>query len=300
MDKNAPLVAAGFMLLASALFAATSLIAKLITSGELGEPLHPMQISHGRFFFAFLVIGTVTALRRPSFTRPNLGLHVVRTGCGWGGLSLNFAAIAFIPLPDATAIMFLNPVFAMMLAIPLLGERVGPIRWGAAAIALIGAAILLRPTPDTFHPAALLALGAAMVTGLEITVIKMLSGREAPLQILFINNLMGVAIASVALIFVWQSPTGSQWLALAAIGAVMACAQGCFIQSMKRAEASFVAPFSYATLIFVTLYDFSVFDAVPDHITLTGAAIIIGGATLLAYREAKASAGSRAGTSTTR
>lgn len=300
MDKNAPLIAAGFMLLSSALFAATSLLAKLITSGTLGEALHPMQISHGRFFFAFLVIGTVTALGRPKFTRPHLGIHAVRTACGWGGLSLNFAAISYIPLPDATAIMFLNPVFAMMLAIPLLGERVGPVRWFAAAIALLGAAILLRPTPNSFHPAALLALGAAVLIGLEITMIKLLSGREAPLQILFVNNLMGVVIASVALIFVWQSPNGGQWLALAAIGAIMACAQVCFIQSMKRAEASFVAPFSYATLVFVTLYDFGVFNAVPDWVTLTGAAVIIGGAALLVYREAKASSDSHTGTSTRR
>ncbi len=298
MDRHTPLIAAGFMLLASALFAATSLIAKLITSGALGEPLHPMQISHGRFFFAFLVIGMVTVLRRPAFTRPNLGLHAVRTSCGWCGLSLNFAAIAYIPLPDATAIMFLNPVFAMMLAIPLLGERVGRVRWSAAAIAFLGALILLRPAPGSFHPAALFALGAAMVTGLEITVIKILSGREAPLQILFVNNLMGVLIASAALVFVWQTPGNAQWIALAAIGAIMACAQGCFIQSMKRAEASFVAPFSYATLIFVTFYDFGAFNAVPDAITLIGAAIIVGGAALLVYREARASSGSRGETST--
>jgi len=278
------------MVIASALFAGTSLIAKALGQDFLGPALHPMQITHGRFLFAFIVFSTVTAAFRPSFSRPHLLLHMLRTLCGWGGLTLSFTAISYIPLPDATAIGFLNPVFAMMLAIPLLGEKVGPVRWGAAGVALIGALILTRPTPDSFHPAALLALAGAAVTGLEITVIKLLSGKEKPLQILFTNNLMGMILASLAVLFVWQTPTGFQWGALVALGCMMACAQTCFIQSMRRGDASFVAPFSYSTLVFVTLYDFGVFRAIPDAVTLTGAAIIVSAAALLVWRESRAAA----------
>ena len=117
---------------------------------------------------------------------------------------------------------FLNPVFAMMLAIPLLGERVGPVRWAAAAIALFGAVILLRPGPDSFQPAALLALGAALMLGSEVIVIKRLTGRERPLQILWINNLLGIIIATIAVAFVWVPPTPAQWLGLAGVGVLMA------------------------------------------------------------------------------
>lgn len=278
------------MLLASALIAGTSLLAKAIGRGTLGDALHPLQISHGRFLFAFIALGCAAMVIRPRFDKPQLGLHVVRTTCGWAGISLLFAAIAYIPLSDATAISFLNPVCAMMLAIPLLGERVGPVRWGAAAIALVGAAVLLRPGTGSFQPAALLALAAAAVMGLEITIIKLLSGREAPIQILIINNTLGLVIASVAVLFVWQTPTAPQWAALAALGTMMALAQTCFIQSMRRAEASFVAPFSYATLVFVTLYDLLVFNARPDATSLIGAAIIVAGAALLVWREARVKA----------
>ena len=285
-----PFVAIGFILAASALIAGTSLLAKALGRDTLGQALHPLQISHGRFLFAFIIFLAVTALTRPRFEHSNLGLHVARSSCGWAGVSLMFAAIAYIPLPDATAISFLNPVFAMILAIPLLGERVGPIRWIAAALALIGALVLLRPTPDSFQPAALLALAAAVVMGLEITLIKLLSGRERPLQILLTNNTIGLAIASVAVLFVWAMPTPAQWGALAALGTMMALAQSCFIQAMRRAEASFVVPFTYATLIFAVLYDYAAFDAIPDHISALGASIIVAGALILAWRETRLNA----------
>ena len=67
----------------------------------------------------------------------------------------------------------------------------------------------------------------------------------------------------------------------------MALAQTCFVNAMARADASFVAPFSYATLIFAALYDGLFFGVIPDAITLLGAAIIIAGAILLALREAR-------------
>jgi len=292
-QKQAPLAAIGFILAATTLFAGTSVLAKALGRDILGPALHPLQISHGRFLFAFIGILLVAMFLRPRFTQVNLGLHIGRTMCGWAGISLMFAAIAYIPLSDATAISFLNPVFAMMLTIPLLGERVGPVRWGAAAIAFIGALILLRPTPSSFQPAAMLALSAAVIMGLEVTLIKLLSRRERPLQILLINNAIGLIIATIAVVFVWIVPTPSQWAALAAIGLMMALAQTCFIQAMRRAEASFVVPFSYATLIFAALYDYIIFEAIPDNTSLIGAGIIIAGAILLAWREAILSKKSR-------
>ncbi len=272
---------------ATAFIAATTLMAKALGSDAFGAPLHALQISHGRFLFAFMVLSTAALILRPKLARPHWGLHLARTTCGWGGITLMFASVAFIPLADATAISFLNPVFAMMLAIPLLGEQVGRIRWSAAALALVGALILLRPTPDSFQPAALLAFGAAMIMGLELIFIKKLARRENPFQILLVNNLIGLIISSLAVFAVWQQPTLAQWGLLAAIGLCMAIAQTFFVNGMARADASFVAPFSYGTLIFAALYDMLFYKVIPDVVTLTGAGIIIAGAVLLALREAR-------------
>ncbi|KEJ89792.1 DMT family transporter [Sulfitobacter donghicola] len=279
-------LAATLILVATAFIAATTLMAKSLGTDTLGAPLPALQISHGRFLFAFIGLCTAATILRPSFTSPRWRLHIARTTFGWAGVTLMFASVAFIPLADATAISFLNPVFGMMLAIPMLGEKVGRVRWSAAVLALIGAFILLRPTPSSFQPAAMLALGAAVVMGMELIFIKKLAGRENPFQILLVNNLIGLIIATCAVLPVWQIPTGPQWAVLAGIGLCMATAQTCFVNAMARADASFVAPFSYGTLIFAAVYDALFYGVRPDSITYLGAAIILAGAFWLALREA--------------
>ncbi|WP_299943909.1 DMT family transporter [uncultured Ruegeria sp.] len=285
--RQNPTLAALLILAASALIAGTTLLAKALGTDVLGPPLHPVQISHGRFLFAFLVIITAVGILRPRLSRPHWGLHIGRTSFGWMGITLMFASVAFIPIADATAISFLNPVFAMVLAIPLLKEGVGPWRWFAAIVALAGALVLLRPTPASFQPAALLALTAAVLIGMELIFIKKLSGREIPIQILLINNAMGLAIASVAVSFVFQIPTAKQWVALAGIGMLMACAQACFVNGMARADASFVAPISYVTLIFAAFYDFAIFGVIPDTISVIGSIVILTGGLILVWRETR-------------
>ena len=282
-----PRLAVVLMLSATAFIAGTTLMAKALGTDALGDPLHPLQVSHGRFVFAFLFYAGVASAMRLKIRRPAWGLHLGRTFFGWLGATCMFAAAAYIPLSDATAISFLNPVFAMMLAIPFLGERVGPVRWAAAGIALIGAMVLLRPTPESFQLAALVALAAAVAMGFELIFIKKLAGREPPLQILLINNAIGVVIATIAVIAFWQGPSLAQWGVLASLGVCMALAQACFINAVARAEASFVAPFAYATLVFATLYDWVVFAQLPDLISYLGAGIIVSGAALLAWREAR-------------
>jgi len=282
-----PALAAVLTLLASAFVAGTTLLAKALGTGALGPALNPLQISQGRFLFAFIAFSLLITAIRPKITRVHFGLHLGRSSFGWGGVTLMFAAASYIPLSDATAITFLNPVIGMMLAIPLLGEKVGPVRWTAAVIAIAGATLLLRPTPASFEPAALIALAAAVSMGIELIFIKTLSGREGPWQILFVNNAIGVVIATIAALFVWQAPNAAQWAALAAIGLMMAVAQTCFINAVARADASFVAPFFYATLVFAALYDAAVFGVLPDAVSVIGAGIILTGAGLLAWREAR-------------
>lgn len=282
-----PALAAGLIAVATAFIAATTLIAKALGTDQFGPAIHPFQIVFGRFLFAFLAFSIAVAILRPTLQRPHLGLHLARTLGGWAGLTLMFASVAYIPLADATAISFINPVFGMIFAIPFLGERVGKWRWLAAGISLIGAMILLRPTPDSFQPAALLALAAAVILGAELNVIKKLTSRESPFSILFVNNAIGIGIAGVAVIWVWQAPMPTQWVLMATLGVAMAVAQTCFVNAMARADASFVAPFSYGTLIFAALYDVVFYDVIPDHVTLLGAAIIILGALLLAWREGR-------------
>jgi len=283
-----PRRAALVMVAATAFIAGTTLLAKAIGTGALGAPLHPFQISFGRFFFAWLAIVAFFAWRRPALPRPHLPLHLARTLCGWGGVTLMFAAVAYMPLSDATALSFLSPVITMLLAIPFLGERVGRWRWAAAAIALLGALILLRPGAGVVQLAGLLALGAAAVMGLESIFIKKLTRIEDSVPILLVNNTMGFVIATTVAAFFWAPPTPAQWAALAGIGGLMIAGQACFLLAMRLADASFVAPIFYLVLAFAALYDFWIFGVRPDGVSLLGAAVLVVGAVLLAWREGRA------------
>lgn len=285
--KQAPLLAASLIVAASVLIAATTLFAKSLGTDTLGPALHPLQITHGRFLFAMLGLCAAALILRPKITKPNLVWHVARSASGFTGVTLMFTAVIYIPLSDATAISFLNPVFAMLLAIPLLGERIGRWRVLATVLAFTGALILLRPGQGSLQPAALFALMAAAVMGLELIFIKKLSSAEKPLQILLINNFIGLSIATIAVIPVFQWPSFDQWLGLAALGLCMASAQAFFVNGMARADASFVGPFSYSTLIFAALFDIMIFGVFPDSLSIAGALTIIAGAILLAWREGR-------------
>lgn len=280
-----PLLAASLVLCASAFAAGSTLMAKMVGSGTLGPALHPLQVSQGRFLFAFFAISATVAVLRPRLTRPNLVQHITRSILGWGGVTLMFAAAVYIPLSDATAISFLNPVFAMIFAVIFLREVVGKWRWIAAGIAITGAMILMRPGADSLQVGALLALGAAVVLGGEVIFIKLLTRANSPMQILFINNTIGLVVSTAVAAPFWIWPTPLQWAGLAGVGLLMLAAQAFFTNAMMRADASFVSPFFYASLVFATLYDLLVYDVVPDAVSITGAVTILAGAALLAWRE---------------
>jgi drug/metabolite transporter (DMT)-like permease len=219
---------------------------------------------------------------------PDLRLHFLRTMLGWLSSALLFAAAARIALTDATALSFLSPVATMLFAIPLLGERVGPWRWGAAGLALLGALVLLRPGEGVVQPAALLALTAAFTMGVEGIVIKRLTRREPPQQIMPVNNAMGAAIATLAVLPFFQWPEGgAQWAGLVGVGVLMVSGQLLLLVAFARADASYVTPFLYLTLVWAALFDIAVFGILPDGISVIGAVIIVAGGLLMAWRESR-------------
>jgi len=285
-SRSRPLVPAALMLAACALIAATTLIAKMLgTATVSGSELHPLQVTAGRFAFAFLTLMPFIAWLRLDFVGTSWSNHLLRVLFGWAGVVCLFAAAASMRLADVTAINFLNAIVAMFLAIPLLGERVGPWRWFGAATAFAGAVTLIRPGAEAFQPVALVAFLGALFSGIEFVLIKRLSDREPPLRILFMSNGLGAVVSMLAALFVWQRPLPSQWLLLAALGVTMVTVQALFIQAAKRADASYVTPFFYLTLVFAGIYDFVVFGDVPDAIGWAGAALIAAGALLVVWRE---------------
>ena len=271
------------MIFVSLFIGGTTMIAKLLGTDLLGKPLNPMQISHSRFLFAFILIFLFFLTTKSKIIQPNYKLHFSRSFCGWIGITILFGTSILIPVSDATALIFINPIFTMIFAIPLLGETVKTTKWFAVAITFIGAIVLIRPENNLLEIqfVYILLIFGALALGLESIFIKILTIEERPKQILLINNGIGLMISSIPIYFIWISPNMKQILAMFFVGTLMLCAQICFIQAMKRSEAHFVAPFFYFTLIFVCIYDFFIFQILPDKISIIGTILIIVGGIIL-------------------
>jgi len=285
---------AGMIVVASAFIAATTLIAKLLGTadstllGSIGEgALTPFQITWGRFTFALAVLLVIYLVRRPKLGGFNPALHAGRVLLGVSGVTAMFAAATLIPLADATAIAFLNPVIAMVLAVFFLGEKVGPVRWSMSALAFVGMLLLVRPGTVAFQPAALIALLAAVLLGGEILFLKKLGQREATFQILLVSNASGFVLMSLLAPLYWENPSEMQWLLLVLIGTTMVTAQSLFTPALRYGDASFIVPFSYSVLLFAALYDLLVFGILPLPISLAGCAIILVSGVILAWRDGK-------------
>ena len=182
------------------------------------------MVSAGRFVFAWLALAPVVLLGcGPVFEGRGGGFMSAVRCFGWATVTCVFTAAALMPLADATAISFLNPLIAMVLAIPgSLGSVLAPWRWGCGD-RRHRAAVPIRPGMEAFQPAALIALAAALFGAVEVIFIKLLTGGqdaagEPAIRILFINNTIGavVALAAASTVWVWPSPSsGECWPASA-------------------------------------------------------------------------------------
>jgi len=286
-EKNKVLPSIFYMLAASAFIGGTAVVAKILGKDYLGEPLSPFQISHSRFLYGFVFVLIFSLFNKIKIESPNPKLHIARTSLGWMGATILFGSSSLIPVNDAVALNFSNPVFAMIFSIIILKEKYFTYRWIAMIITFAGALILLRPNFSDLYvdPVALISIFGAICLGLEAMFIKLLTKYEKNTQILLINNFIGLIISSLIVIFFWQTPTFLQLVFCIFIGFLMICAQICFLMALRSNQLNFVIPFFYSTLIFVLIYDYLIFRDLPDYLSCSGSILIIIGGIYLFLKE---------------
>lgn len=280
--------AALLCILSCAFFAGAGAFAKAAQTLAPGPDLHPLQVTAGRFLFAFLALLPFLLWTGASVLRTEIPLrHLQRVVFGVAGVAFLFSAVREIPLGDATAIAWASPMFALVFAWLFLKEPVDRRRWLAAVIGFTGIVVMVRPTSAAFEPAALLALAAAVFVGAEVVTIRLLATRDGTLTVLILNNAMGAVIACLAASAVFVMPSAAQIACMVAVGVVMLTGQAIFFKALVVAEASFVAPFYYATLIWATLIGLLVFGEVPGWHLLVGASLVITGGVLVSWRSGR-------------
>ncbi len=247
-----------------------------------------IQVLWGRFFFhmLFVMLAMGLAVGRHMVSN-NLPLQLLRSVLMCVTTVLFFTGLQSTPLATASTIMFLSPILVTVLAIPLLGEQVGPRRWAGVVVGFIGAMIVVRPDVSGLSLGSLCLLSAAFTNALYQIMTRKVRLNDDPMTTLFYTAIVGAVVMSVAVPFHWTPPTFSDWGLLMCLGIAGGLGHLCLIRAFRSAPASLVAPFGYTSLLWATVFGYALFDSLPDRWTLIGAALIIGSGLLIFYREHK-------------
>jgi drug/metabolite transporter (DMT)-like permease len=211
--------------------------------------------------------------------------HFWRTAMGTGSMVLGFYAVSMLPLADATAIAFSQPLFSVVVAALVLGEKVRWRRWSATVIGFAGVLIMARPGEGSLQLGALVALANAAAVSISILLVRRLSDSETPLMILTQFAIFSTILLTVPAILVWRWPDLWGWVLAVGIAVSATVGQYFWVQAFKAGEMSAVAPFEYMRLPFAVFVGWLIWGEMPVIWTYVGASIVIGSALYIAHRE---------------
>ena len=253
----------------------------------LSSDLPVLQITWARYFFtvAFTLPIMFFFFRKNLVWTDKPKLQLIR---GLILLTANvcfFYSISIISLAKALTLAFIAPLIVTAFSPIFLGEKVGFRRWSAVIIGFIGSMVVIRPGFVEINLASLAALGTGVMYGFYLIITRKLSSSDNPLLTLLLTGVVGAIIISFAMPFVWIKPTLNQWSMMAAIG-IFACVGHLFIiLSLKYADASKLAPFSYFEIVTNIIIGYYFFSDFPDKWTFLGLFIIILSGIYISRRE---------------
>ena len=196
-----------------------------------------------------------------------------------------FYAFSVLPLAEVYAILFAAPLLITLLAIPILGERVGIHRGGAVIVGLAGVLVVLRPGGEalTFGHAA--ALTAAVGGALASIIVRKIGKDERSAVLLLYPMMANFIVMGSLLPFVYRPMPVEHFGLVALMSALAFVAARCVIAAYKSADAAVVAPMQYSQILWAAAYGFFFFDETPDLMTWVGAGIIIASGLYIVVRE---------------
>jgi drug/metabolite transporter (DMT)-like permease len=260
------------------------------TSGEVP----PGQAVFFRSSFAIPVILIWLFLRRElrnGLITRNPKSHVLRGLLGTCAMGLTFSGLGLLPLPEVTAIGFATPIFTVILAALMLGERIRIIRLSAVAIGLIGVLIMLWPRlggSQLENGATLGAIFILIATLMRAFVqihVRQMVQTEHTAAIVFYFSLTASCLSLLTVFFGWVVPEPQTMFLLVLAGVLGGLAQILVTSAYRFGGASMLAPYDYSSMIFAILIGYVWFSELPTLVMLAGASLVIFGNVLVIWRE---------------
>lgn len=233
----------------------------------------------------FWVLSAKGGLASLSTRRPMV--HVWRCALGVTGILLIFQGLKLLPLADATTIGFTAPIFATLLSILFLKEKVGRHRWTAVVLGFLGVLVMVHPGAEGAPPLAglLFALGGAFVAAAVTVTLRQLGKTESATAIVFWFFVACATVGGVLTLIDGHIHSWAVLAVLAAGGLAGGLAQLLMTTSLQHAPVSALAPLDYLQMVGAVVLGWLLLSDAPTATTLAGAALIAGSGLYTAWRE---------------
>ncbi len=272
----------GLAVAASVSFALLDATVKLLIQQGYPSPM----VAWARYAFHVGVMAVLLWPRRGttllSTRRP--GLQVIRGAClGLSSITF-FGALAVLPQAEATALIATSPILVTVVAVGWMKEKAPRGTWIALATSFAGVLLIIRPGSALFGPAAVLPLLAAVfATGYTLST-RRLAGVDDGVSTLFIGGVVATVLLSVLVPLFWVAPTAWWHVALAVLsGLIGAGGHLLLVRAYERANASTLAPYTYAHTVAALGTGWLVFGTFPDRPALVGMALIVATGVAMAW-----------------
>lgn len=289
LTSHRPMLAVGLKLAALVLFTSMSALVK-----ALSEDFPPGELVFFRSLFAIPVIIAWLLWRgelaQGFVVKKPMG-HFWRGVLGTSAMGLTFTGLSLLPLPEVTAIGYATPIFTLILAALILGERIRMIRIGAVALGLLGVLIMVWPRLGTTQMEMAATIGAICVLAATLARafvqihIRQLVKVDHPAAIVFYFSMTATLLSALTAFWGWTMPTLNQALIMITMGLIGGVAQILVTSSYRFGQASMLAPYDYTTMLFAIFIGYIWFDELPTLAILLGAALVIAGNVVVIWRE---------------
>ena len=278
-----PIIGVALMLGAMAVLPGIDGIAKIL--GQEGIPI--LQVVWARLALgALMTLPFALRIAGPAALWPDRPwYHSIRAAFLVAATFCFFLSLKWLPIADALAIFFVQPLIVTILSALILRETVGPRRWIAVAVGFVGTLIIIRPGIAEVNPGSWLALAAGANLACYFVMTRAISGQAHAMVTTFQTNLLGGAILTALIWTVWVWPSPEQWLMLVALAFIATFGHLLIVKAYDHAEASLLAPLAYTEMITSVALGWMFFGDFPDAYTFLGVAILISCAIYISMRE---------------
>jgi drug/metabolite transporter (DMT)-like permease len=184
-------------------------------------------------------------------------------------------AFAYLPLAETHAVAATSPLIVIVLAAPLLHERVGLHRWLAVVAGFTGVLLIIRPGFQAFDWPLMIPLLGAFLWGLYQILVRLCGRDDSPETTLLWSAVVGLAAISIVAPFQWHEADAFAWALLSGMGLLGALAHFALIKALDFAEASAIQPYGYTLLVWAVVLGFVVFGDVPGPWTILGGGVVV-------------------------